>query len=380
MKFNQHIDILAALGLPALPSQSPDTIAALMWAREVLQKNQTLTYAVKDPKGIEELKPVKIGGVDQWIHIRGRNRNNPILLFLHGGPGAAGIGFVDAIQRPWEDYFTVVQWDQRQSGKSYYPADDENHPLTVDQFISDTEELIQYLLGYLNQDKLFLSGSSWGTVLSMHMVKRHPQWLHAYIGLGQVVNAMDNERVLYERLLGHAKQQDEQALVKHLESIAPYPDPNATEDSFIENMANLRAELSRLAGETNMHHLSMADFLEVWSFGKAISPHLSLTDLSNGILGDQLAVVRDKNFTKQFMAIDLPNQVGHTFDVPIFFFTGTHDWHTPVSLSDQWFNTINAPYKELVHFDESSHIVVNEEPGKFLMALVTKVLPFAQNK
>ena len=124
---------LSALGLPPLPSQSSEAIGTLLWAREVLQQHLTITYAVKDPKGVEELKSIKIGGVDQWVHIRGRNRNNPILLFLHGGPGFSMIGLMDAIQRPWEDYFTVVQWDQRQTGKSYYSANDETNPLTVER-------------------------------------------------------------------------------------------------------------------------------------------------------------------------------------------------------------------------------------------------------
>jgi len=118
------IDLSTALGVPSLPSYSSDSIGALLWAREVLQHHLTNTYAVKDPSGIEELKPIPIGGVDQWLHIRGRHRNNPVLLCLHGGPGFPNIGWMDAVQRPWEDYFTVVQWDQRQTGKSYYPAND----------------------------------------------------------------------------------------------------------------------------------------------------------------------------------------------------------------------------------------------------------------
>ena len=85
------------------------------------------------------------------------------------------------------------------------------------------------------------------------------------------------------------------------------------------------------------------------------------------------------HFTKEFIGIDLPNNVGSTFEVPIFFFSGSHDWVTPVSLSDEWFGQINAPYKELIHFEESSHILISEEPGKVLFALVSKVLPFAQN-
>ena len=379
---NNLSDIPAALGIPPLPSQSPDTIAALLWAREVLQKHLTTTYAVTDPKGIEELKSVTIGGVEQWLHIRGRNRNNPVLLYLHGGPGNPMLGFMDAIQRPWEDYFTVVQWDQRQTGKSYYPADDDNRPLTVNQFIEDTEEVIQYLRDYLKKDKLFILGHSWGSMLGMHMVKRHPGWLYAYIGVGQVVTMREGERLLYERLLNHAKKQKNEQSIAKLESIIPslvanYPE---AEKSWVENNGYVRTELSRLAGETLMHHVSWDDVFKVWDFDRLISPHLTLTDLSNSILGDEVGVIRYPYLlTRDFMNIDLPNDVGSTFDVPIFFFTGVHDWQTPHVLSDKWFDQIKAPYKEVIHFEESSHVIVNEEPGKVLMALVNKVLPCAQD-
>ena len=376
----KDIDFSAELGLPPLPSSSPDTIAALMWAREVLQKHLTNTYAVKDPKGIEELRPVKIGGIDQWLHIRGRNRNNPVLLYLHGGPGYPHIGWMDAIQRPWEDYFTVVHWDQRQTGKSYYPADDENAPLTVEQFIEDTEEVIQYLQSYLNQDKLFVLGHSWGSVLGMHIAKRHPDWLHAYIGFGQIVNWSENERTMHGRLLGYAREQNNDEVITKLESIAPYPDPDCPEKSYIDNAVYIRRELSGLAGETGMHHLFWDDLAKMFNFERTISPHLTLTDITHSILGDEEAIRRvPYTFTKEFMAVDLPNDVGSSFDAPIFFFSGSHDWHTPVSLSDQWFSEISAPHKELIHFEESSHCIVNEEPGKVLIALVNQVLPFAAN-
>jgi pimeloyl-ACP methyl ester carboxylesterase len=367
----------ATLGIPPLLSSSPDTIAALLWAREVLQQHLTTTYAVNDPNGIEELKPIKVGGVDQWLHIRGRNRNNPILLYLHGGPGFANIGLMDAIQRPWEDYFTVVQWDQRQTGKS---ANDETEPLTLDQLIEDTEEVVQYLQHHLNQEKLFLLGHSWGSVPGMHLVKRHPDWLHAYIGIGQVVNMMDSERVLYERLFSHAKEQKESQLIDRLEAIAPYPNPDYPEKSFVENGEFVRRELSRLAGETGMHHLPPDEMATMFNFERAISPHLTLTDLSHSVLGDEIALLRPPyGFTKEFLAIDLPNDVGSSFEVPILFFSGTHDWQTPRLLSDNWFSQINAPHKELIHFEESCHVIVNEEPGKVLTALVNTVLPFAQN-
>lgn len=379
----KNLDIPAALGLPPLPSSSPDTIAALLWAREVLQQYLITTYAVTNPTGIEELKPVNIGGVEQWLHIRGRNRDNPVLLWLHGGPGSSAIGCGgDAVLRPWEDFFTVVLWDQRQTGKSYYPANDETEPLTVQRFIDDTSALIQYLRDYLKKDKLFILGASWGTVLGMHMVKNHPDWLHAYIGVGQVVSSLDSERALYQRLLDHAKVQNENDLIARLEAIMPKLDSDypERERSYVGNIEFVRRELSRLAGETFMRHLNNDDALPLFDFEKLISPHLTLTDLGHSILGDKPALNRPPyTFARDFLAIDLPEDIGSSFEVPIFFFTGAHDWQTPVSLSDSWFQKIIAPHKELIHFDESAHAVVNEEPGKFLVALVNKVLPFAQS-
>lgn len=375
------IDLTATLGVPPLPSHGSETIGALLWAREVLQQHLTTTYAVKDPKGVEELKPVKIGDIDQWLHIRGRNRNNPVLLYLHGGPGSPAIGTMDAIQRPWEDYFTVVHWDQRQTGKSYYPANDETAPLSVQQMVEDTEAVIDYLRRHLQQDKVFLLGHSWGSVLGMHLVKRRPDWLHAYIGVGQVVNWMEAEKMIYERLLSHAREQKDNQLIFRLEAIIPKLDADypEREESFAENCGFVRRELSRLTGETLMHHLFWEDALKIMAFDRLISPHLTLTDLSNVALGDEVAVLRPPyTFTKDFLVTDLPMDVGSSFEVPIFFFTGAHDWQTPRILSDQWFSQINAPYKELIHFKESCHMIVNEEPGKVLTALVNKVLPYAQ--
>ena len=377
------MNIASVLGLPSLPSTSPDTIAALLWSREVIQKHIFTTYSVTDPKGIEELKPVNIGGVNQWIHIRGRNRNNPVLLFLHGGPGSPLIGMMDAIQRSWEDYFTVVHWDQRQTGKSYYPEKDESDPLTVDQFIDDTAELIQYLLRYLNKPKLFVLGSSWGSVLGMHMVKRYPERLYAYVGVGQVVNSLEAEKMIYARLFSHALEQEEHELIARLKIITPkldldYPEREA---AIEENVSFVRSELSRLAGETLMHHMSWSDIARICSFDKLTSPHITLSDLSNSILGDKRAMERPPYiFAKEFFSIDLPKDIGSTFKVPIFFFTGSHDWQTPVLLSDKWFSEINSPHKELIHFEESSHCVVNEEPGKFLINFITKVLPFSKGE
>lgn len=376
------LDIPAALGLPTLPSTSPDTIAALLWAREVLQEQSKTLHSVTSPNGIEELKSVNIGGVEQWLHIRGRNRNNPVLLWLHGGPGGPVIGCMDETQRPWEDYFTVVIWDQRQTGKSYYPADDEANPLSVQQFIEDTEQLIQYLREYLHKDKLVIVGASWGTALGMHMVKRHPEWIHAYVGVGQVVSMIENERVLYERLLSHADEKNESELVEKLHGLTKIWEVESPEreKANTENMEFVRGELHRLARECGVYHLSKADTGRVINIARLTSPHLTFDDFSNALLGDDIALYRDPKFTKDFLDVDLPKQIGSKFEVPIFFFSGRHDWQTPTVLSDQWFENIEAPHKEVVHFEESSHFICSEEPGKFFLSLANKVLPFATSE
>jgi len=374
-------DILLRMGLPPLPSQSTDTMMGLIWARELLQQHIATTYAVQDPKGIEELKAIDVGGVKQWLHIRGRDKNNPILLYLHGGPGEPMIGYMDAIQRPWEDYFTVVHWDQRQTGKSYYPADDENNPLTIDQFISDTEELIKYLLDYLGKEKLFILGHSWGSVLGMQMVKHHPEWLYAYIGVGQMVNQMASEIILCQRITTYAKQQQKFELTGKMEALIDSfeSEPAIRDKAFAENCAFIREQLSLLARETAAHHWSRQDLTKIINLDRLLSPHLTAADLCNTTFGSPQALIRApySNLANEFNEINLPDQLGNAFDVPIFFFSGRHDYQTAVTLSDQWFDEIEAPHKKLIHFEESSHVIVNEEPGRVLIALVNQVLPFA---
>lgn len=376
---SKYDDVISGLGLPPLPSHSPDTIAALIWAREVMQKHTTSTYAVADPNGIEELKPVKIGGMDQWLHIRGRNRDNPVLLVVSGGPGVSLLG-MDAIQRPWEDYFTVVQWDQRLGGKSHNVGHGEQAELSVNLFVEDGIEVMQYLRDYLEQDKLFVLGWSWGSVIGMHLVDRKPEWIHAYIGTGQLTYMLDSERLLYSRLLEHAKEQNKTGIIAHLETIIPLLDSESPirEQTFIQNCGYVRVELSNLGRETGWRHRSSCeDVNALLALNKLLSPHINITDIVSRITADFLAILKPPHsvFAKDFMDINLPEQIGCSFEVPIFFFSGRYDYQTSVQLSDQWFDCIEAPCKKLIHFEESSHCMPYEEPGKFLVSLVNDVLP-----
>jgi len=375
-------DLCDVIGLPPLPSQSRDALSTLVWVRRALKDHLKKSYAVSHERGIEELKSVKIGGVDQWLHIRSRNKANPILLFLHGGPASGGgwIGCMDAVQRPWEDYFTVVQWDQLGTGKSAGKTSEKSN-ISVEGLINDAEEVATYLCRYLNKNKLFICGHSWGSVTGMHLVKRCPELIFAYVGVAQVVNSVKGEKLLYQRLLDHAIQLGETSLVKTLKSMQPYPDPESLGTSYAENHLYVRKELCRVAGEAMTYDWSFDDALKILAIDQLISPHNSLLDIRRSLITAVPPLTQAPyKLASEVMAVDLPSDIGSKFEVPIFFFTGAHDWHTPKLLSDEWLEQIDSPYKKVINFQESCHMVVNEQPGKMLINLVTEVLPFARDR
>lgn len=351
------------------------TALILLYVRRRLQRHITTQFSVRDDRGIESLEPVLINGVEQWLHIRGRDKNNPVLLFIHGGPAWPHIGWYDEIQRPWEDYFTVVQWDQRQAGKSYHKGI--SHTISHETYIKDAEAVIAYLRDQLGVDKVFVMGTSYGTYLGMQIVKRRPEWLHAYIGMGQVVAMAEHAKAEYQLLLEYARKHQHRELIAKLEAIAPYPDPNNPAESFYKQVGFLMEEESRLG---KAYPTGIQGLVDEATVKKWCSPHYSLKDIYNQKFGDPPACADPKSdFYQDFYRYDLPQEIGSSFDVPIFFFTGAHDFHVAYTVTDSWFQTIKAPYKEQVWFEQSAHVPHQEEPHKFLDALVNKVRPFASS-
>ena len=344
-----------------------------LYGRKALQSHVSSIYAVRSPEGIELLTNVHIGGTQQWIHVRGRNRNNPILLFLHGGPGWPNIGWHDEIQRPWENFFTVVQWDQRQSGKSYQSMRKIGHTLTRQQYLQDAEEMVQHLQERFGTQKIFLMGTSYGTNIGMHLVKRHPDWFFAYIGVGQVVTKLESVRAEYELLLEYTNKHGLSDFNAELEALGDYPDPENPAKSFFENAFRLQDIGSQIG---KAYPDSMPALFSMAAIHKMVSPLYTLKDIFNSRFGS--APNADHPFAEEFINYDLPKELGSTFGTPIFFFTGANDYHIPYHLTDEWFQKIEAPYKEQIWFSESAHVPFQTEPAAFVMALVNKVLPMAR--
>jgi proline iminopeptidase len=191
------------------------------------------------PNGIERLEEVRIGGIEQWVSIRGKDRRNPVLLLIHGGPGYVSIPMSWWVSRDWEEYFTVVQWDQRGAGKTYFLNDPAAvaPTLTIERMVTDAEEMASWVRKKLGKQRVFVLAHSAGSYAGLELATRHPDWLWAYIGVGQLTNSPESERQGWAFAMDAAKRAGNTEAIRELEAIAPYFDssrPATLKDIFTQ--------------------------------------------------------------------------------------------------------------------------------------------------
>ena len=356
--------VLAATGLSAHAQQCPD-ITPYQKARATIQDLGRIVA----PNGIQESYKTKIGGLDQWINVRGQDKANPIILFVHGGPASPLIPTLWQFQRPIEEYFTVVNYDQRGAGKTYVEAHSDaiGETLHIPRYIDDAIEVAEHVRKRYGKSKLILMGHSWGTVVGMGAALKRPDLFYAYVGVGQVINTRDNERISFQYGMDQAKARGNTAAVKEMESIAPYPgDQPITRERIIiaRKWAQFYGGLSAFREEsTYFYNASL------------LSPEYSAADVC-GI--DQGNVFTLGRVLPEFLEVDYKSV--RSFPIPVFMFMGRHDYTTPSQPTADWLAKVNAPAKQGVWFEHSSHMIPWEEPGKLLMSLVQNVRPLAKNE
>ena len=346
------------------------TFAAALLYRKYLQHEVSEARAIRSPNGIDSLEAARIGGIDQWIEVRGQNVKNPILLFIHGGPGVAFIAMGSTFQDPWEKHFTVVQWDQRGAGKTYESNDKELQRRTMNlaQMEQDTVEVANYLRTRFKREKIFVVGHSWGSMLGLWLAHEHPEIVYAFVGAGQAVSMQQNEEAGYAIVLQAARNHNNTRAIKELESVAPYP----PEIPDMNKTGTVRDWESSLLGPPP----SETSFTNVKRILRTV---ISAPEYS---IADDIGFIRGQTFSlqvmmPQMMAFDL-TRFGSNFRVPLFFFEGRIDPYCPGSVIADYVQTINAPHKEIVWFENSSHFPFYEEKQKFTDELVERVLPIAR--
>jgi pimeloyl-ACP methyl ester carboxylesterase len=315
--------------------------------------------------GIEESTLVEIGGIKQAISIRGRDTRNPILLVVHGGPASPEMLHAFTFQSPWEDYFTVVEWDQRGAGKTYAANDPAvlNGTLTVSRMAQDTVELTNYLRNRFHKQKIFLLGHSWGTILGATVAHEHPELLYAYIGVGQIVNDRRSEELGYQATVAAAQADHNQQALHDLATLAPYPGDTMTFEHIV-----LERKWLEYYGGLAWRRRGFDWVSDTWE----LSPDYSQAELDAIGAGSKLSLTQL-----------LPQLAGFNFEdvtdfrCPIFLFTGRHDLSVSHELAAEWYQKLHAPEKKLVWFENSAHLPMLEEPGRFFFHLVTDVRPIA---
>ena len=339
--------------------------AFLIW-RTIRLRQNTKALAIDTPNGVDEDMFVKIGGIEQWITIRGHDRNNPVMLFLHGGPGAplTPLGGHRSFLR-WEKEFTMVQWDQRGSGKTFGKAGRYIEPdLTIERMVQDGIEVAEFVRRRFHRDRIILVGLSWGTVLGIQMAKARPDLFHAYAGIGQVVHMQKGEAAAYRRVLEKARARGRRKAIRQLEKIGPPPYVPLKKFYTQRRWAftfepGIGSPLSMFAGIP-------------------CTPRYSFRDLRDWMAGTNanMAHFFGEQFSGPMMSVDL-TELGPDFEIPIFIFQGAEDDFTPAEIAKSHFDGINAPEKEFVLLEDRGHNVTFTDNERLLEAVAQRVGPLA---
>lgn len=302
----------------------------------------TITIFPQD-KSINEKGYVPIGGIEQWVTIRGDDSTKPVILFLHGGPGSVMSPYYEAVYGSWESEFVLVNWDQRGAGRTYgrnSPANAKeeywiSHPLKLDQMVQDGIELTEYLTKHLHKKKVILIGTSWGSILGVKMAIARPDLFYAYLGHSQFVNLAENLKHAYNEVLKLAKEAGDEQSVQKLEQLdePPYSSARNT-GQFLRIVKKYERENSEPAPP------------EWW---KVAPEYDNETDSKNRYNSDDYSFLYFAGFAKLGIKSMVENvdfrKDGETFKIPVYLIEGKKDILTSKALNKPYFDAITAPDK-----------------------------------
>jgi pimeloyl-ACP methyl ester carboxylesterase len=333
-------------------------LATLLIHRRLRQASTAAALKIGEAGGISEECFVRIGGIDQWIGIRGENKDNPILFVIHGGPGSSYAIFTPLL-RSWEKHFTILQWDQRGAGKTFARAGSRaGGELSMEQLTRDGLEVVEWLREQFKKDRVFLLASSFGSTFGLEMVQRRPDLFYAYIGTDQntgMVRGRDEERAetmkrLHALGLGPG--------VKALERIDPDPTHWTHEDFTADARWTMKSD--PLGYRRTVALLKEA----IW-----YAPGWSLRDILAFFKGMRFSL---KQLLSEFSRYDAWER-GTRFEVPFFIFQGEKDVLTTPALAREFFDDVVAPVKWMELIPDTGHFAAFQQPEKFLDLLLTHV-------
>jgi pimeloyl-ACP methyl ester carboxylesterase len=292
---------------------------------------------------VREARFVPVGGIEQWVTITGHRCANPVLLFLHGGPGNPLSPYADAIFGDWQADFTLVHWDQRGAGRTFgRDPQADSAPLTVQRMTDDGLALAEYLAKRLGHRKITLVAGSWGSILGVHMIKARPDLFHAYVGFAQIVGSAQNQSATYRRLVALAQDARDTSVLTELERMGPPPWRNPRNVGIVRRATRLYESRAsdpapvewwvRAPGDNSPEMLADAEAGEDYSYLQFV-----------GLDGNGM-----------FAGVDLP-ALGRDYHVPVFVVQGAEDLVTMPEVTRYFVDRIVSPAKELVLVPQAGH-------------------------
>ena len=320
------------------------SIIALFFLIRVIGK---AVYSKTPDGGINESMYIDVNGTKQWINIYGEDVDNPVLIYLHGGPGSATSQTDYAFTRKWADVYTVVTWDQRNCGKSYSPEQN-SIVLTKELFLTDGKDVTEFVLDYLSKDKLTLLGHSWGSIYGANLVLEYPEYYECFIGTGQLVDILENEEAFKQEALLWA--QDDEEMLSLVNQLTPN---NASMEHF-----SIKNTIMQKYGYDMM--VNGTDYNTIWTM--IFNPNYSVIDWKNCLKTD-MGVYSDFCTSDEFAAFSLKGRVD--YQVPFYNINGDMDYQTNYKLAQEYFEEVNAPYKQMFIMENMTHGLLESDSEGF---------------
>jgi proline iminopeptidase len=349
---------LAALG----------TVVVVLLAAGIARPASTSAIVGEDGRRVEgsvaELTSVRIGGHDLGLMIRGHSVENPVILFLAGGPGGSEVGAMRRHLPMLEEDFVVVTFDQRGTGRSHHQLEPVS-TLTLDNAVSDVLAVTEHLRQRFGVDQVVIVGQSWGTLLGMLAIDEAPELYSAFVGIGQMVSPTETDQIIYDDTLAWARAQGRDGLVEQLESIGrpPY-------DDILDYEPALSYEKDVYPYDFGVNSEGRGGFSENLFVGEYTL--LEQLHALGGFL-DVFSVLYP-----QLVDLDLREQLTRV-EVPVFVMMGRFEAGGRAEPAEEWFAMLDAPHKEWIEFDTSGHRPLFEQPERFHEAMVERVLPLVSS-
>lgn len=304
-------------------------------------------YSKTPNGGINESMYVEVNGTKQWINIYGEDVKNPVLLYLHGGPGSATSHIDYVITRKWADVYTVVTWDQRNCGKSY-DASQNGTILTKELFLTDGKELTEFILEYLSKDKITILGHSWGSIYGANLMLEYPEYYDCFIGAGQLVDYLENEEAFKQEALLWAEGDEESLqLVNQLT-----PNNTTVEHFTIKNRIMQKYGYDMMVNGADYNLITTLIF----------NPNYSIADWVNYFRVD-MSCYLDFYTSEEFASFSLKEKMD--YQVPFYNINGDKDYQTNYKLAEEYFEEVNAPYKQMFIMENMTHGLLESDSEGF---------------